>query len=1173
MEKSSYVFLQKTRNTRVLRGIILLALLHLNAYTNYSFAQEASYPSTLPEVKYHLTARPWQALNISRDTYLDRVEGIVRESAKFQNPSGAIIDPYLHREVQYATPYFAHAIGTLIFAGRAMDLLDEGVAAMNNATAKISKGASAIPDNHGEFFLAPLASAVPLYAAHVSASQLKKWESRMKKPVKEVTRGYTHNWRTYAMKGEWYRAKKGYVDKLKATQWLEDSWISTQKNRFTNNSWNFYHDDSSEPDSWPYEAAARGNLLTMVAEGYDGAFKGEIMSILKKGTQSSLLLQDPSGQGVAGGRSGNHTWNDIVMANGYETLAEIINQEGDARLAGQYRRAAALGFQSVQRWRRADGTYSVTKNHFDPAERTSYAPYSHFTNYNGYMMYHMAENYLRHASDIPEQPAPNEIGGYTLVSDKTLATAVANAGGMHMQVNLRGSTKKEHNLFWTTLGVVRFGRTGWDSRLGPSDGVRETSSRYGVSFAPTFLEGNQWVRLASIPDRYEASFTTQFAHPLLVRCRVEYRPKAGNAGPNFTNDFVITPDGILSTLTSSAPSTDYGVTWPVFKFDGAVNLSTPLTSHIASVSFPGEADEQNFIALHSSPTITATDAVRRSSYGDLQPVRMVSGTAVNATFIYPRGFGDPSAEVVRESYSRSGNDFSTLVGRVKGDTYIGRTSAGGEGASIDLNNDDVADAIFSTHCGFVLQLRDGAVTKVETDRAVTATIQGQTVNLEAYTPVDIYTAPQIITRINAGGGAFTDSLSRPWSADTYFSGGVAASRSFDVAGTTDDNLYLHYRYASSGAPLSYAIPVQDAGPYRVKLHFVEPYFGMPEGKEAGSSGDRVFHVDLEGRRVLGNYDIYAQDGAGKAVVKTFMNVSVTDGILNVDLTSLKDNAIISAIEVEKESSSAVFINAGGPFFTDSLSRPWSADTYFSGGVAASKSFDVAGTTDDNLYQHYRYASSGAPLSYAIPVQAASVYRVRLHFVEPYFGMPEGKEAGSSGDRVFHVDLEGRRVLGNYDIYAQDGAGKAVVKTFMNVSVTDGILNVDLTSLKDNAIISAIEVERVAEETTQALMMAKPSIASIKAFEENEEQELQLKMYPNPSVGDWVYLDGSNYGKNKAVMITMHDELGRALKSMVLTTNEQGAFNLRVPIDKLSRGVYFIKAQVASGSKQLKLLID
>ncbi|MDR6942603.1 T9SS type A sorting domain-containing protein [Mucilaginibacter pocheonensis] len=717
-------------------------------------ALETASPVTLPDIQYHLTARPWHALNISRDVYLSRVEGVVREIVKYQSSTGAIVDPYGRREIQYSTPYFAYAVGALLSAGRAKDLLNAGILAINHATADVAAGSSSIPDNHGEFFLGALSGAIPLYTPYVSATQLQTWKTRMAKPIADVISGRTNNWRSYAMKGEWLRAKNGYVDKVAAVSWIESSWITTQRSRITNNSWNCYHDTSTDPDAWPYESVGRSNLLAMIADGYSGASRNEILTMLKRGTQSSLLFQDPSGQIIAGGRSGNHTWNDILLATGYETMAEVVNKDGDLRLAGQYRHAAALAFQSAQRWVRPTGTYSVTKNHFDPSERVGYASYSFLTNYNGNMMLHMAENYLTHTSAITEQPMPNEIGGYTIISDSQFATAVANAGGMAMQICLRGSTAVQYDRYWTTLGVVRFARPGWDSRLGPSDGIREVSTMLGVSFAPTFLENGKWIRLASVPDRYEAFFTTQFTHPLLIRCQVVYKPKTGKTGPTFTNDFIITPDGILSKLTSTSGS--FGITWPLLTFDGANHLSTSITSNTASVSSPSKTDQQNFIALHTKPTITAVDKAIRSSYGDLLPVRMVSGNTNNVTFIYPRSSTDPSAESVRASFLRSGNDFSSVLGKVQGDTYIGRTSAGGVATSIDINNDGKADVAFNATTGFIIQLEAGKISKIETDRDATAIIQGQTFNFKAYTPLSIVLQASSINKVAAD----TDSTAR-----------------------------------------------------------------------------------------------------------------------------------------------------------------------------------------------------------------------------------------------------------------------------------------------------------------------------------------------------------------------------------------------------------------------------
>jgi len=113
----------------------------------------------VPVPRFHLTARPWSEIDYSRQQILERVEGVCRAAAQFQDDAGAIIDPYLDREHQYSTPYFAFAASVLIDAGRAADLLPVGIAAMEKSTADFAGGAQAIPDAHGEFFIAPLTQA------------------------------------------------------------------------------------------------------------------------------------------------------------------------------------------------------------------------------------------------------------------------------------------------------------------------------------------------------------------------------------------------------------------------------------------------------------------------------------------------------------------------------------------------------------------------------------------------------------------------------------------------------------------------------------------------------------------------------------------------------------------------------------------------------------------------------------------------------------------------------------------------------------------------------------------------------------------------------------------------------------------------------------------------------
>ena len=140
-------------------------------------------PEGLPRLPFHLTARPWKPLDMPREEYLDAIEGVCRFTVRHQDARGAVIDAFLRREHQYSTPYFAFAVGTLIHAGRADDLLDHGVGGDGPRHASASPGAApGIPDAHGEFFLASLPGALELYEGHVPAETIDRWRRRMGTP-------------------------------------------------------------------------------------------------------------------------------------------------------------------------------------------------------------------------------------------------------------------------------------------------------------------------------------------------------------------------------------------------------------------------------------------------------------------------------------------------------------------------------------------------------------------------------------------------------------------------------------------------------------------------------------------------------------------------------------------------------------------------------------------------------------------------------------------------------------------------------------------------------------------------------------------------------------------------------------------------------------------------------
>jgi len=209
----------------------------------------------------------------------------------------------------------------------------------------------------------------------------------------------------------------------------------------------------------------------------------------------------------------------------------------------------------------------------------------------------------------------------------------------------------------------------------------------------------------------------------------------GTAQPNL--QFLSTGEEATGSHQLHVPVTLSAGSNNVVRIEPSGAVIDELRVHPASKS-AAEPDQQNFIALKGSHVVDATDAHVRGGYGDFQPVRVTDsqGGPVE-TFVYPRNAGDPDAESVRTSFKREGKDFSSVLGRVKGTLYVGRTSAGGVGKAIDLDGDSMDDASFSESCGFILQLKGGRIVRAEADRTVKARIAGKEIAFAAYKPVSI----------------------------------------------------------------------------------------------------------------------------------------------------------------------------------------------------------------------------------------------------------------------------------------------------------------------------------------------------------------------------------------------------------------------------------------------------
>ena len=144
---------------------------------------------------------------------------------------------------------------------------------------------------------------------------------------------------------------------------------------------------------------------------------------------------------------------------------------------------------------------------------------------------------------------------------------------------------------------------------------------------------------------------------------------------------------------------------------------------------------------------------------------------------------------------------------------------------------------------------------------------------------------------------------------------------------------------------------------------------------------------------------------------------------------------------------ALKINGGGPTVS-----PFVADSYYTGGGSWSQteSIDLSGVTDPAPEAAYQTEHNG-DFSYTFPGLKAGQYcLVRLHFAEIYHT--------STGSRVFDVAINGTQVLNDFDIYAEAGARyKALVREFIVPADGSGQIDIQFTSVTDNAKVSAIEI--------------------------------------------------------------------------------------------------------------------
>lgn len=386
-------------------------------------------------------------------------------------------------------------------------------------------------------------------------------------------------------------------------------------------------------------------------------------------------------------------------------------------------------------------------------------------------------------------------------------------------------------------------------------------------------------------------------------------------------------------------------------------------------------------------------------------------------------------------------------------TYTITATAGAGGTITALNNTKVSTASSGTSTITSVTVASGAsqsfsiapasgykVTDVTVDGVSKGAVNSYTFSnvtanhtISASFTVNSYT----ITASAGTGGSITPSGTTTVAANGSQSYTIAPATGYKIAGVTVDGM-------SVGAVGSYTFNLVTAN-HTISASFAASSYTITSSAGTGGSITPSGSTTVSGGGSK-SYTIAAASGYKIADLKVD-GVSV-GALSSYTFSNVTANHAIAASFALQSGVTVFATNAGGSAYTGGDGIAYKADSYYSGGTAKTITPTISGTTDDILYQSYRYGSTtaGSIFSYNIPV-ANGTYSVVLKFADNV----------GTGKRVFDVKMEGTTVLSNFDIYAKAGNNTAYDVT-IPVSVADGVLNIGFVSKIGSPKINAIVVK-------------------------------------------------------------------------------------------------------------------
>ena len=237
------------------------------------------------------------------------------------------------------------------------------------------------------------------------------------------------------------------------------------------------------------------------------------------------------------------------------------------------------------------------------------------------------------------------------------------------------------------------------------------------------------------------------------------------------------------------------------------------------------------------------------------------------------------------------------------------------------------------------------------------------------------------------------------------------------------------------------------------------------GASAGNASATISWAASSGATSYNLYRSTTAGAEGTTAYKTnITTTSYTDtGLTNGTTYYYKVAAVSSAGTSAQSSEVSAKPSASGPgpgtpviqidAGSTTAVSPFAADADYDSGTAFSSSATIttSGVTNAAPAAVYQTVRWNPAFTYTLPgLTSGTSYTVRLHFVELSFT--------AAGQRTFNVAINGTNVLSNFDIFAQAGQNKALVKDFTATANGSGQIVVAFSrGTADNPSIAGLEV--------------------------------------------------------------------------------------------------------------------